>query len=173
MGGSPKLSVAARWRGDPPSIAANRERNGPSRSRGTASRSPSSSARPKSHDCILLRPTREQVQSLVPDEEAVTIHLDAGYASAATRQLLDDLGYAGEITPKGTQVAIQRTSRWVVERTNSWHTRGFGKLAICTGRRIRVLAAFVALANAMIIIRRLLAEAWTRYRGEARPTRRP
>lgn len=125
------------------------------------------------HDCILLRPTREQVQSLVPDEEAVTIQLDAGYASAAPRQLLDDLGYAGEITPKGTRVAIQRTSRWVVERTNAWHTRGFGKLAICTERRIRVLAAFVALANAMIIIRRLLAEAWTRYRGEARPTRRP
>lgn len=125
------------------------------------------------HDSTLLRPTLEQVQHLFPHEETVTIALDAGYDSAVTRAVLEDLGYQGEITPKGTRVAIQRTSRWVVERTNAWHTRGFGKLAVCTERRSTVLAAFVALANAIIIIRRLLAEAWTRYRWEARPARRP
>ncbi|MGI8483993.1 MAG: IS5/IS1182 family transposase, partial [Thermomicrobiales bacterium] len=34
-------------------------------------------------------------------------------------------------------------------------------------------AAFIALANVIIIIRRLRAEAWTRSRWESRPTRRP
>lgn len=103
----------------------------------------------------------------------VTIHLDAGDDSPATRALLDDLGDAGEITPNGQRIAVQATSRWVIEWTNAWHTRGFRKLAMCTERRIPVIAAFIALANVIIIIRRLRAEAWTRSRWESRPTRRP
>jgi hypothetical protein len=54
--------------------------------------------------------------------------------------------------------------RWVVERTNSWHNRGFKKLSICTERRDRVIDALTALANVVIITRRLLAEAWLTYR---------
>ena len=48
--------------------------------------------------------------------------------------------------------------------TNSWHCRGFKKLAICTERRTRVIEAFIALANAIIIIRRLIRTAWTTHR---------
>lgn len=125
------------------------------------------------HDSTLLRPTLEAVQERFPDEEAVTIHLDAGYDTAVTRALLDDMGDAGEITPKGQRIAVQATSRWVIERTNAWQTRGFRKLAICTERRIPVIAAFIAFANVISIIRRLRAEAWTRYRWESRPVRRP
>jgi len=125
------------------------------------------------HDSTLLRPTLEVVRERFPGEEDVTIHLDAGYDSAVTRALLDDLGYAGVITPKGQRIAVQATSRWVIERTNAWQTRGFRKLAMCTERRIPVIAAFIAFANVIIIIRSLRAEAWTRYRWESRPTRRP
>ncbi|MGI8483567.1 MAG: IS5/IS1182 family transposase, partial [Thermomicrobiales bacterium] len=115
----------------------------------------------------------EVVRERFPGEEDVTIHLDAGYDSAVTRALLDDLGYAGVITPKGQRIAVQATSRWVIDRTNAWQTRGFRKLAMCTERRIPVIAAFIALANVIIIIRRLRAEAWTRYRWESRPTLHP
>jgi len=68
---------------------------------------------------------------------------------------------------------VQATSRWVIERTNAWQTQGFRKLAICTERRIPVIAAFIAFANVIIIIRRLRAEAWSRDLWESRPARRP
>jgi hypothetical protein len=61
----------------------------------------------------------------------------------------------------------------VIERTNAWHNRGFKKLAICTEKRVRVIDAFLALAGAIIIVRRLLNEAWTRYRWDGQPTRQP
>ena len=60
-----------------------------------------------------------------------------------------------------------------MERTNSWHNRGFKKLAVCTEKRTRVIEAFIGLANAIIITRRLIREAWIRYRWDTRPARRP
>lgn len=74
------------------------------------------------------------------------------------------------ISTKGTP--LQAGARWVIERTNSWHNRGFHKLAYCTERRTRVIEAFIALANAVIIVRRLLRTAWTTHRWDTRPTRR-
>ena len=68
---------------------------------------------------------------------------------------------------------LQAGARWVIERTNSWHNRGFKKLHICTERRPRVIDAFIALANAVIVIRRLIRTAWTTHRWTTRPTRRP
>ena len=59
------------------------------------------------------------------------------------------------------------------KRTNSWHNRGFAKLLICTERRTRVIEAFIALANAVIVIRRLICTAWTTHRWDTRPSRRP
>jgi hypothetical protein len=47
------------------------------------------------------------------------------------------------------------------------------KWLVCTERRTRVIEAFIALANAIIIIRRLLRSAWTSHRWDTRPTRRP
>jgi len=110
------------------------------------------------HDSPLLRPTLELLQRFAPLPATLTVHLDAGYDSAVTRETLAELGYQGEITPKGTRVALQQTRRWVIERTNAWHNRGFGKLAVCTERRIRVIEALIALANTIIILRRLAAK---------------
>lgn len=101
------------------------------------------------------------------------MHLDAGYDSGVTRDLLEELGCEARIAAQGIPAPIQNTARWVVERTNSWHNRGFRKLAICTEKRIRVIEAFIALANAVIIVRRLIREAWTTHRWGARPARRP
>ena len=95
------------------------------------------------------------------------MHLDAGYDSAKTRDLLTELGCHGVISTKG--FPLQAGARSVMEQTNSWHTRGFRKLQVCTERRSRVIDAFIALANAVIIIR----GAWTTHRWNTRPTRRP
>lgn len=73
--------------------------------------------------------------------------------------MLDTLGCDGVIGARG--IPLQAAARWVIERTNSWHNRGFKKLAICTEARTRVIDAFIAFANAIIIVRRLIAKAWT------------
>lgn len=125
------------------------------------------------HDSPLLRPTLETLSRFGFDlPEQITVHLDAGYDSKATRQLLAELGCDGEIATKGIPAPIQNTTRWVVERTNSWHNRGFQKLAVCTEKRARVIEAFIGLPNA-IITRRLIREGWTRHRWDTRPARRP
>lgn len=128
------------------------------------------------HDSPLLRPTLEKLARFeyyfgVGLPEKITVHLDAGYDSAKTRDLLHELGCGGVISIKG--FPLQAGARWVVERTNSWHTRGFKKLQVCTERRTRNIDAFVALANAIIVTRRLIRTAWTTHRWDARPTRRP
>lgn len=124
------------------------------------------------HDSPLLRPTLDKLGRFGFDlPEAITVHLDAGYDSKKTRSLLEELGCDGVISTKGEP--LQAGGRWVVERTNSWHNRGFKKLALCTERRARVVEAFIALANAVIIVRRLIRQAWTSYRWDTRPARRP
>jgi transposase len=125
------------------------------------------------HDSPLLRPTLEKLNRFDDLPEKITVHLDAGYDSAVTRDLLDEFGCHGQIASKGKPAPLQATRRWPVERTNSWHTRGFRKLAICTEVRTRVIDAFIALANAIIIVRRLIREGWTRYRWKGRPERKP
>lgn len=102
--------------------------------------------------------------------EDITIHLDAGYDNGKTRDLLDELD-RGVISQKG--FPLQAGKRWVVERTNSWHNRGFKKLATCTERRARIIDAFDALANAVIVTRRLLTTAWSTHRWNQPPARRP
>lgn len=124
------------------------------------------------HDSILLGPTLEKLARFGFDlPERITVHLDAGYDSRKTRDLLTTLGCDWEISTKGTP--LQTGARWVVERTNAWHTRGFRKLQICTERHARVIEAFIALANAIITTRRIIRQGWTRYRWNGRPPRKP
>ena len=124
------------------------------------------------HDSPLLAPTLEKLGRFgfnLPEQ--ITVHLDAGYDSGKTRDLLATLGCDAVISTRGEP--LQAGARWVVERTNSWHNHGFKKLLICTEKRLRVIDAFIALAAAIIITRRLIAEAWTRDRWNGRPTRQP
>lgn len=124
------------------------------------------------HDSPLLRPTLEKLSRFgfhLP--QRITVHLDAGYDSGKTRTLLTELGCEWVISTKGEP--LQAGARWVVERTNSWHTRGFKKLLICTERRARVIDAMISLANSIIVLRRLIREAWTTHRWDDRPKRKP
>lgn len=61
----------------------------------------------------------------------------------------------------------------MIERTNSWHTRGFRRLQVRTEVCTRVIEAFIALANTIITIRNLIHHAWTTHRWDQRPTQKP
>lgn len=76
------------------------------------------------HDSVFLRPALEKLSrfgSHLP--ERICVHLDAGYDSTTTRELLAELGCTGRISTTG--FPLQAGRRWVIERTNSWHNRGF------------------------------------------------
>ena len=76
-----------------------------------------------------------------------------------------------KISEKGKPAPLQATKRWVVERTNAWHN-AHKKLLWCTERRGRVIDFWIAFSE-VIIVRRLIREAWIHYRWETRPSRRP
>jgi hypothetical protein len=61
--------------------------------------------------------------------------------------------------------------RWGVERTNAWYN-AHKKLVWCTERRGQVIDFWIAFSN-VIIMSRLIREAWTRYLWDTRPCRRP
>ena len=103
----------------------------------------------------------------------VSVHLDRGYDSQSKRKRLKDRGLEAVISEKGKPAPLQATKRWVVERTNSWNN-AHKKLVWCTERRGRVIDFWVAFSEVVIIVRRLIREAWTHYyRWEGRPFRRP
>ena len=124
------------------------------------------------HDSPLLAPTLDALRSLGGLPEPVSVHLDRGYDSNVTRRLLDERALAGVISEKGRPAPLGSTKRWVIERTNSWQN-AHKKLLWCTERQGRVIDFWVAFSNAVIIVGRLVREAWRRYRWEGRPSRRP
>ena len=124
------------------------------------------------HDSPLLAQTLDAAGALGLLPEGASIRLDRGYDSQATREKLRDRGLIPEISEKGRPAPVASTGRWIVERTNSWHN-AHKKLVWCTERRGRVIDFWVAFSNAVIIVGRLVREAWTRYRWEGRPLRRP
>ncbi len=124
------------------------------------------------HDSPLLAPTLDAVEALRLPSESVSVHLDRGYESNVTRRLLEERELVGVISEKGKPAPLRAGLRWVVERTNSWHN-AHKKLMWCTERRGRVIDFWIAFSNVVIIVGRLVREAWTRYRWESRPHRRP
>jgi hypothetical protein len=125
------------------------------------------------HDSPLLAPTLDAVtETLGVLPEGTSVHLDRGYDSDLTRESLEDRGLSWEISKKGKPAPHWATYRWVVERTSSWHN-AHKKLVWCTERVGRVIDFWVAFSDVVIIVRRLIREAWSRYRWESRPPRRP
>lgn len=122
------------------------------------------------HDSPLLAPTLAQVAAQAgPLPAEITAHLDAGYDSAVTRELLDAMGFEGEISRKGVPAPIQVGRRWVVERTHSW-MNGYGKLRRCTDKDGNIVDFYLYLAAAFVTVRQLIQRARTRYRWDTRPT---
>jgi hypothetical protein len=105
--------------------------------------------------------------------EGASICLDRGYDSEATRQRLRVRDLLAEISEKGKPAPIATTGRWIVERTNSWQNAHKKKLVWCTERRARVVDFWMAFSKVVIIVGRLVREAWKRYRWDGRPLRRP
>jgi hypothetical protein len=92
------------------------------------------------HDSPLLAETLEALRELGGLPEQVTVHLDRGYDSEATRERLRDRSLAPAISEKGKPAPLQATKRWVVERTSSWQAKlVHKKLVWCTERRGRVI----------------------------------
>ena len=100
------------------------------------------------------------------------MHLDAGYDYQPCRQVLVDRGVVGQIATRGVPAPIQASRRWPVERTYAWANQ-YGKLRCCTERRRIVVQFWLLLALALIVVGRLIRRAWTHYRWEDRPRRRP
>ena len=124
------------------------------------------------HDSPLLPATLDKLHDIGPLPGDITVHLDAGYDSQKTRDELAGRGMTGEIAHKGDKAPIQAGQRWHVERTNAWHN-SFNRLQRCYERDEDVIDAFFDLADAIITVRRLIREAWTLYRWDGRPARRP
>lgn len=124
------------------------------------------------HDSPLLTETLDAARGMGLLLEGSSIRLDRGYDSGATRERLRARHLIPEISERGRPAPMAATGRWIVERTNSWHN-AHRKLARCTERRAPAVDFWVAFSNAVIIVGRLVREAWTRYRWEGRPLRRP
>jgi transposase len=124
------------------------------------------------HDSPLLEPTLAGVPDAIgPLPDRACVHLDAGYDSAKTRDLLHILGYQHQIATKGKPSPIQVGKRWVVERTHSW-MNGYAKLRRSTDKQRRIVEFFLFLAAAITVIRRLINTARSHYRWDQRPTAR-
>jgi len=105
----------------------------------------------------------------MPDQPCV--HLDRGYDSAGTRDLLDELGYVHEIARKPIPAPIQ--ARQTLGRgTHPLLMNGYGKIRRCTEKRRVVAELYLHLAATLTVIRRLINQARTRYRWPTRPTTR-
>ena len=124
------------------------------------------------NDSPLLAATLDHLHDLGPLPADITVHLDSGYDSNKTRDLLAERGLASEIARKGDKAPIQDSRRWHVERTNAWHN-AFNRLQRCYERRRTVVEAFFDLADAIITLRALIRRAWTTHRWDTRPTKRP
>lgn len=124
------------------------------------------------HDSPLLEPTLDTLGGLGPLPAPLTVHLDRGYDSSVTRERLAARGLRAEIAARGKPAPVTAGQRWVVERTHAW-TNAHKKLVWCTERRADVIAFWLAFSAVIIIVRRLVREAWVRYRWDDRPRRRP
>lgn len=121
------------------------------------------------HDSPLLSETLDSAGEL---PERASVHLDRAYDSKVSKEILADRGLIGVISNKGKPAPLKAGMRWIVERTNSWHN-AHRKLLWCTEREGRVIDFWVAFSNVVILVRRLIRKAWSLYRWESRPSRRP
>lgn len=129
-------------------------------------------ARANEHDSPLLEPTLIGVCDMIgPLPQGPSMHLDRGYDSAKTREVLEILGYDAHIALKGEPAPVQAGKRWPVERLHAW-MNGFGKLRRTTDKRRDITEFYLNLAAALTVIRRLINQARTHYRWPTRPTTR-
>ena len=71
------------------------------------------------YDWPLLDETLDALEVLGSLPEQMSVHLECGYDSKATREKLEARGLIGVIAEKGKPAPLQAAKRWIVERTNS------------------------------------------------------
>jgi hypothetical protein len=120
----------------------------------------------------LLAATLDTVAVLGVLPAQPVVHLDAGYDDQTCRQVLVERAMVGQIATRGVPAPVQAGRRGPVERTHAWGNQ-YGKLRWCTERRRLVVEFWLALANAAIVLGRLVRRAWVSYRWQGRPRRRP
>jgi hypothetical protein len=103
------------------------------------------------------------LQTLGGLPEPASVHLDRAYDSKSTTELLESLGLVGVISKKGKPAPLGATKRWVVERTNS-RSNAHKELLWCTERAGQVVDFWTAFSNMIIIVGRLIREAWRHCR---------
>lgn len=109
-------------------------------------------ARANDHDSPLLEPTLAGSCNMIgPLPNDPCMHVDRGYDSTKTRDLLEILGYDADIAVKGEPALIQGGKRWPVERTHSW-MNGYGKLRRFTDKRKIIVEFYLYLAAALTVI---------------------
>ncbi len=123
-------------------------------------------------DSPLLEETLDTMEVVGELPEQMSVHLDRGYDSKATREKLSLRGLLAEISQKGKPAPLAATKRWVAERTNSWQNT-HKKLVWCTERTDPVIDFWLAFSSIIITVGRLVRKGWTHYRWEGRPCRRP
>lgn len=135
------------------------------------------SAGANKHDSPLLEPTLQQTRQQITDLPVGGLpaharpHLDSGYDSGKTRDLLAEECLTGVIARKGVPAPIQAGRRWPVERTHSW-MNNYGKLRRCTDRNGAIVDFYLYLAATLVTVRQLIQRARPLYRWETRPTTR-
>lgn len=125
------------------------------------------------HDSPLLGPTLAAAQAQCGPAwpEQVTVHLDAGYDSQITRDLLAERGFRHEIAWRGFAEKLTHSRRWVVERTHAW-MNNYGKIRRMTDHNPQVIDFYLHLIAALVIIRALIRSARRSHRWDTRPTTR-
>lgn len=114
------------------------------------------------NDCKLLEPTLDDMARHGLTGDVETVHLDAGYDSAAVRTLLAAAGISDAVIAHrrrpGEPKPAKRPGlglRWVVERTNSWLSN-FGQLRRNNDRRSAHRRAHLGLALVFLITAKLI-----------------
>ena len=75
------------------------------------------------HDSPLLGETLDALGKLGPLPERMSVHLDRGYDSEATRRRLRDRGLEATISEKGKPAPLVATKRWVAPTRGTTPTR--------------------------------------------------
>jgi transposase len=72
------------------------------------------------HDSPLSDETLDTLEVLGPLPEQMSVRLDRGYDSEATRERLEERGLLAEISQKGKPAPLAATKRWVVELVSDY-----------------------------------------------------
>ena len=105
----------------------------------------------------------------------MSVHLERGYDSRTTTEKLKDRGLLPAISEKGKPAPLAATKKALGSRAHKLlEQRPQEARVVYRTSRSAHIDFWIAFSEVVIIVRRLIREAWTHYyRWEDRPCRRP